>query len=280
MLSRWALLSTLVILTSASVSLADGGLPFASNKPSNERPRELEDVGVDEKLGSSLDPNLLFKDENGKNVRLGQFFDGKRPVLMAMVYYSCPNLCNLQLNGYLEDLKALDWSIGREFDFVLVSMEPTETPDLALQKKQSYLSEYVRPEAEKGWHFLTGTEENVKAFAGQVGFKYKWDQEGKQWAHQAAAYVVTPQGKISRYLYGIQLPVSNFRLAMVEASDGKIGGVMDKIAMFCFKYDPSRRTYAFYAWNLMRGAGALTVLVLGGFLIAFWIRQKKRQVPV
>jgi protein SCO1/2 len=211
---------------------------------------------------------------------LGQYFDGKRPVLMAMVYYTCPNLCNLQLNGYVEDLKALDWSIGREFDFVLVSMEPTETPELALKKKQNYLTEYVRPEAAKGWHFLTGTEENVKAFAAQVGFKYKWDDEGKQWAHQAAAYVVTPTGRISRYLYGIQLPVSNFRLAMLEASGGKIGGVMDKIAMFCFKYDPSRRTYAFYAWNVMRAAGALTVLVLGGFLVSFWIRQRRRQVNV
>ena len=270
----------LIILIAVEPLLAGEGLPWTPRMRADEKPRELQDVGVTEHLGTQLNLDLKFKNEQGEQVSLSQYFHG-RPVLMAIVYYSCPNICNLQLNGFLADLKAHEWTIGREFQFVLVSMEPKEAPEQARIKKAEFLASYGRPGAEKGWHFLTGNSESIGAIAGQVGFRYRWDEAGQQWAHQAAAYFISPKGKLTRYLYGIQLPPADFRLAMLEASDGKIGDVIDKVVMFCFKYDPSRRTYAFYAWNFMRGAGALTLFVLGVFLFRFWNRErrKKREQP-
>ena len=241
---------------------------------SHEVPKELEGVGITEKLGESIDLNLEFYNEEGEKAPLKTYFDGKRPVLLTLVYYSCPNLCNFHLNGVTQTLKKMDWTLGDEFDMIAVSIDPKEKSSLAKKKKENYVQSYGRPSSKDGWHFLTGDEAQIQKLASQVGFGYKWDHATKQWVHQAAAYVLTPEGKISRYLYGIDFASKTLRLSLVEASDNKIGNIVDRIVLFCLHYDPIKGTYAFYAINFMRLAAALTVVILVFALLRYWRRQK------
>jgi protein SCO1/2 len=241
----------------------------------HETPKELEDVGITEKLGDQLDPTLTFVSDKGESVRLGQYFDGKRPVLLTMVYYTCPSLCNYHLNGLLEVFKKMEWVAGKEFQVVAISMNHREGPDVAAKKKANYLSEYGHPEMDEGWHFLTGTEENVKKVADQLGFGFRWNESTQQYAHAAAAFISTPGGQLSRYLYGIEFPPQTLKLALLEASNGKIGSVVDQLILFCFQFDPGKNKYTIYAYNLMRMGAALVVIVLGIILIPMWVREKK-----
>ncbi len=240
-----------------------------------ETPDSLKEVGIDEHLGAQIDPDLVFTNEAGEQVRIGSFFSGKKPVLLSLVYYSCPGLCNFHLNGLTDAFKEMKEPLGSEFDHILVSIDPTETPALAAEKKANYVEAYGRPEGASGWHFLTGDEENIKKLAEQVGFKYRWDEETKQWAHAAAAIVITPGGKISRYLYGIVFDPKVVRLSLVEASNGTIGTVVDKLTLFCFHFDPRVSKYTFYAFNVMRAGAGLIVVVLAAALIPFWLRSRK-----
>ena len=169
----------------------------------HELPKELENIGVDEHLGAELDLDTTFTDEQGQSVPLRSFFKADKPVLMAMVYYTCPNLCNYHLNGLLDAMKQLKWTAGQDFQLVMVSMNHREGPDVAAKKKANYVKAYGRPESADGWHFLTGSEENVKKLANQLGFQFKWLEDQKQYSHASISYVVTPAGKISRYIYGI-----------------------------------------------------------------------------
>lgn len=256
-------------------------LSFARDLPitkqgalSHEVPKELEDVRITERLGESIDLNLEFVNEEGEKNPLKTYFDGKRPVLLTLVYYGCPNLCGLHLNGLATAFKKMDWTLGDEFDTIAVSIDPKEKPILAKMKKENYLKFYDRPSSKNGWHFLTGDESQIQKLAGQVGFGYKWDRATKQWVHQAAAYVLTPEGKISRYLYGIDFASKTVRLSLVEASDHKVGNIVDRIVLFCLHYDPAKGTYSLYALNLVRLMAALMVLILVFALIRYSRQQK------
>ncbi|MEQ1664367.1 MAG: SCO family protein, partial [Bdellovibrionales bacterium] len=198
-----------------------------------------------------------------------------RPVIMAMVYYDCPHLCNYQLNGLIDVVKKMKGTAGIDYDVVAVSMDATETPDLAIKKKQNYMKSLGQPVAEGGWHFLVGSTENVQSLADQLGFSFKWDDNLKEFAHAAATYILTPDGRLSRYMYGIEFAQQTLRLSLVEASEGKIGSFVEKIALFCFQFDPTKNKYTLYSFNLMRIAGALTVFLIGLFLIPVWLREKR-----
>lgn len=242
---------------------------------SNEVPKELENVGIKEKNGAQVDPNLTFTDDTGKKIILGDYFNKKKPIILSMVYYNCPSLCNLHLNGLNDGLKQLDWAIGDKFEVVSVTMDPKEDYKLAAGKKESYIETYGRKDSASGWHFLTGEDSQIKELAKQIGFGYKWDEASQQYAHSAAAIVLTPEGKISRYLHGISFDPKTIRLSMVEASSGQIGEIVDHLVLMCFKYDPNKRTYAFYAFNIMKYGAGLCALILLAFLLPGWIRMAR-----
>jgi len=241
-------------------------------------PYELQGIGIDEKLGASLDLNTSFLDEKGEKKSLKDFFDGKRPVIFTFVYYECPNLCGLLLKGFLDSLKVFPWTVGEQFDVVTLSIDPKETPELAAAKKKSVLEIYTRPTAEKGWHFLTGTEADIRKVTSALGFKYRYVPEEQQYAHAAGIFVLTPEAKLSRVLYGISFPARDLKLALLEASQGKIGSVVDRLLMFCYHYDPQGRKYALLAVNLMKVAGAITVFGLIIFLSVSLIKNKMRKM--
>lgn len=263
--------------------IAISGLVFSLGMGSvyaaQEIPRELQPAKIEERLGNSIQLSTRFKNEKGEEVTLARYFNQGRPVVLNLIYYECPTLCSFVLNGFLESLKRFKWTPGREFEIVTVSIDPRENADLAMAKKEAYFEEYEarnkRPGAKKGWHFLTGEESQIKKLANDVGFGYVYDKETKQYGHSAALMILTPDGKVSRYLHGISYPVRDMRLALLEASNGKIGTIADRILMFCYRYDPNARGYSLYAWRLMRAGGAGTVVIMGGYLFVFWRRQRK-----
>jgi protein SCO1/2 len=210
-------------------------------------------------------------------VRLGDYFDGSKPVILTLNYFKCPMLCGLQLNGLLDGLMELDWTPGQEFEVVTVSINPLETPALATEKKQNYMNRFGRPSAAKGWHFLTGAEPEIRQLASTLGFGYTYDKSTGEFAHAAAIFVSTPDGRVARYLYGIEYPPKRLRLALLEASEGEIGTSLDQLILYCYHYDPSSRGYSPVAMNIMRLGGGVTVVVLGLTLGGFWVREARRR---
>lgn len=243
--------------------------------PAEQRPEQIKDVGIDEKLGQKLDLNLQMADEEGNKVSLGSFFDGKTPVILSPVYFSCPGLCNFHLNGLITALHDLDWSVGNQFKVIAFSFDPKEGPALAKDKKANYMKSYGRPGTEHGWHFLTGSPETVTALMGSVGFKYKWNEEAKEWAHTSSAIVVSPDGVITRYLPGIQFETKDVRLALLEATKGKVGNFVDQLVLYCFHYNPQQSRYTIYAFNIMKLAGLVVILGLGFWLFPYVRRQRR-----
>jgi len=244
-------------------------------EPASERPDDLiAKVDVEQHLGDPLPLDAPFRDENGKDVTLGSYFGGKRPVVLALVYYECPMLCTLVLNGLVRAAKPLDLQPGRDFEVVVVSFDPTETPDLALAKKATYLDAYARPGSENGWHFLTGKREQIEALTGALGFRYAYDPQRNQYAHAAAIYVATPEGKISRYLFGVDYSSRDLKLSLVEATGGRIATVADKLLLLCYHYDPDTGTYTRAAIGLMRVAGAVTIVAI--VLLILTMRRRER----
>jgi protein SCO1/2 len=197
--------------------------------------------------------------------------------MLTLNYYRCPMLCGLQLNGVVDGLERMDWTPGVEFEMVTVSIDPLETPELAQAKKQNYLKRLQRPAAARGWHFLTGKQAAIERLAETVGFGYTYDPESGQYAHAAAIIVATPDGRVARYLYGIEYPPRKLKLGLMEASEGRIGGPLDQLIMYCYHYDPSSRRYAPVAMNIMRVGGGVTVVVLGLSLGTFWLRELRRK---
>jgi len=236
------------------------------------RPDLLKDVGIDQKLNQSVPLNLTFRDEHGKPVQLGQYF-GRKPVILSLVYYNCPMLCTQVLNGLESSLKLIPMDIGKQFDVVTVSIDPTERPVLAEAKQALYTGLYGRPNAAQGWHFLTGDEPQIRQLANAVGFRYAYDPGSKQFAHASAIMVLTPEGKISRYFYGIQFPSRDLRLGLVEASEGKIGTPVDQVLLFCYHYDPSTGKYGLLISRLIQAAGAVTVLAIGGLILVLYRKE-------
>lgn len=238
-------------------------------------PYELEGVGIEEHLGSAISLDLPFVDQTGKSVTLRDYFDGTHPVVLALVYYECPSLCNFLLNGLTDTLKALSWSVGQEFQVVAVSIDPAETPELAAAKRQAYLDVYGRAASEPGWHFLTGQPDQIAQLAREVGFQYRYDSRQDEYAHAAVTMVLTPQGKLSRYLHGIQFAPRDYKLALLEAANGKIGTLFDRLLMYCYHYDPQGKRYALLATNIMKGAAGATVF--GVALMVWALSRMKRQ---
>jgi protein SCO1 len=231
------------------------------------RPELLKDVGIDQKLNHSIPLDLTFHDESGNAIKLSQYF-GKKPVVLSLVYYNCPMLCTQVLNGLERSLSNVPMDIGKQFEVVTVSIDPTETPKLASAKRDLYTGIYGRPGAAEGWHFLTGDESQIKQLANEVGFRYAYDADSKQFAHASAIMILTPKGKIARYFYGIQYPSRDMRLGLVEASEGKISSPVDQVLLFCYHYDPVTGKYGLLISRVIQAGGLLTVLVIGILILA------------
>ncbi len=230
-------------------------------------PPQLRGVGIDQRLNNQVPLDLKFRDETGQTVILGSYF-GKRPVILSLVYYSCPMLCTLAENGLLNALRDVTFNIGEQFEVVTVSIDPTETPEMAMGKKAVYAGLYGRPAAKHGWHFLVGDEPSIRALAQAVGFHYNYIPETRQYAHATGLVVLTPQGKVSRYFYGIQYPARDIRLALVEASQEKIGNPVDAILLYCCEYSPVTGKYSIVVSRILKIAGAITILSLGTLFFA------------
>lgn len=270
-----AALLVAVLCLFSDIGQAYDGTP--APKVASEPPKELQGVGIDEKLGGKVDLSLKVKDDNGQEVTLGSFFDGQHPVIISPVYFACPGLCNFHLNGLTDALKLMekDWSVGGKYKVLSVSFDSKETPDLAAKKKETYMKLYDREGTEKGWHFITADEATIQALTGSLGFKFKWDEATKEWAHASAAVVITPDGTISRYLPGIMFSPQDIKLALNEATAGKIGSVVDHLVLYCFKYDPQQSKYTLAAFNMMKLGGAVMVLLMVLWLLPIYIRSRR-----
>jgi protein SCO1/2 len=237
------------------------------------RPLALREVSFDQKLGDALPLDVVLRNEAGQDVRLGDYFGKGKPVVLTFVYYECPMLCTLTLNGLSSAINVLSFDAGREYEIVTVSFEPKETSELAAAKKAAYLQRYKRPGAAQGWHFLTGSPASIQRLTRAAGFRYAWDAATQQYAHPAGLIVATPEGRIARYLYGIEYAPKDLRYALVESSAGRIGTAVDAVVLYCYQYDPKTGKYGAAVMRLMRVAGALTVLGLGAFLVVMWRRD-------
>jgi protein SCO1 len=234
-------------------------------------PGALKEVAFDQRLGETVPLDATFRDENGQTVQLGELLHG-RPAILAMVYYECPMLCTLTLNGLASALDVLKLDAGRDFEIITLSFNPRETPELARAKKANYLKRYSRPTAAAGWHFLTGDDTQIHRVTDAAGFRYTWDEQAKQYAHATGLVILTPQGRIARYFYGVEFPPRDLRLGLVEASSGKIGTVVDQALLFCFHYDPATGRYGAAVMRLVRAGGLLT---MAGLAVFFWISSRR-----
>lgn len=241
--------------------------------PANVRPPGLVSVGIDQHLDGQIPPDLTFRDETGKTVRLGDYF-GRKPMILNLVYYQCPMLCGEVLSGLTSSLRILKFDVGKEFDVLTVSFDPRETPEMASAKKAEFLKRYGRPGAAQGWHFLTGTQESVTALTKAAGFQYEYDSKSQQFAHATAILLLTPDGKISRYLYGVEYAPNDMRLGLVEASENKIGNAVDAVLLYCYHYDPATGKYGAIVANVLRLAGGITILILGTFMFVMFRRPQ------
>lgn len=233
-------------------------------------------VAITQKLDAQLPMDLMLRDETGRVVRLGQYFNHGRPVLLNFMYYRCPMLCPMVMDGIANGLTELRFDIGKEFDVVTVSMDPRDTPEQAAVKKEQYVKRYGRFGAANGWHFLTGPESATRRLTNAVGFQYAYDIKTDQFAHGTALIAVTPQGRVSRYLYGFEYKARDLRLALVEASAGKIGTATDAILLLCYHYDPATGKYSRTAMNFVRAGGLATVLGIAGFIFVMIRKEHTR----
>jgi protein SCO1/2 len=237
--------------------------------PANVRPPRLENVGIDQRLDAQVPPDLSFLDETGKTVKLGDYF-GRKPLILNLVYYNCTMLCGEALAGLASAMRLVKFDVGNEFDVVTVSFDPRETPAMAAAKKKDYVARYGRANAAAGWHFLTGQPESINALTKAVGFQYQYDSKSNQYAHATAIMVLTPQGHISRYFYGVDFPPKDLRMGLVEASQGKIGNAVDAVLLYCYHYNPETGKYGAMVANILRLAAGATILLLGGLLFILW----------
>ncbi|MEO8726132.1 MAG: SCO family protein [Acidobacteriaceae bacterium] len=238
---------------------------IAAGTPSTSQPQIFSSVGIDQHLNTQVPLDLRFKDENGQPVKLGDYF-GKRPVILTLVYYQCPMLCTQVLNGLTSSMLMLKFNLGDQFEIVTVSIDPRETPEMAKAKKDMYIGRYRRAGAASGWHFLTGDQADIAKLASAVGFRYVFDPKSDQFAHASGMMVLTPEGKIAQYYYGIEYSPKDLRLALVEASQEKIGNIVDEVTLYCYHYDPTSGHYNAVTINMVRVAGVITVVLLGGFI--------------
>lgn len=245
---------------------------------SNEVPPELKGVGIKEQLGKSIDLNLQVRDETGQLRTLGSFFHSHKPVMLSPVYFNCPGLCNFHFNGVIESLQKIDWNPGDKFEVIAFSFDSKEQAPLSAAKKENYMKMYNRPGTEGGFHFLTADEATVQKLMASLGFEFRWNAEAGEWSHASAAIVITPDGKISRYLQGIAFDPKDMKLALNEASNGKIGNIIDSVVLFCFKYDEHKSKYGLQVFRVVQIAGGLTVLILALWLIPVLVKAEREKV--
>lgn len=238
-----------------------------------ELPRQLKNVGIDQQLNSQLPLDAMFKDEKGQLQPFRNYLSG-RPAILALVYYECPMLCTMTLNGLLRTLRPMSLNVGEHFDVIAVSFDPNDTPQGAEKKRFEFVERYNRPESERGWKFLTGDEANIKRLTDAAGYRFSKDPQTGQWAHASGLIIVTPDGKVSKYFYGVEYSARDLRFSLVEASQGKVGNAVDQVLLFCFHYDPTTGKYGILITNLLRTGAALTVLGLLAFW--FWNRRGRR----
>lgn len=273
----------LVILTFCLLPLASSLLPSSAAQgvypqnarqpapPAESKPRVLKEVGIDQRLGEQLPLDLMFRDERGETVRIGDYFKDK-PVVLSLVYYECPMLCHEVLTGLTRSFEQLSFTVGKEFEVVTVSFDARETPEMAVKQKDSYLNWYDRAGASEGWHFLTGDQQAIDRLTEAVGFKYAYDEETKQFAHASGIMVLTPGGKLARYFYGVEYQAKDMRLGLVEASENRIGSAVDQILLYCYHYDPTTGKYGPVVMNILRLAGVATLLAMVAMFV--FIRRR------
>jgi len=262
----WAFALLLLVLLEARPGAAQTVLPMSIRK-----------VGFDQKLNEQVPLDLVFKDEAGREVRLGDYIHDK-PVILVLAYFRCPMLCSEVLNGLVRGMLDLPFEVGKDFEVLTVSFDPSETPEMATAKKHTYVQRYGRPGGAAGWHFLTGKEDAIKKLTAAVGFRYTYDAAHEQFAHASGIMILTPGGKIARYIFDVQFPPRDLRLALVEASANRIGSPADQILLFCFHYDPVEGKYGPAILNLLRLGGVLTLGAIGIFWICLW-RRERRPAP-
>lgn len=276
-LTRWlpiAWMACVLLVVSAESSRA---APVERPDRLEAAPKRLDGVDVQEKLGAELPLNIGFTDQDGRPVTLRDYFDGSVPVILTLNYSDCPMLCSLELNGLTEGLKQLAWSAGKQFRIVTVSIDPNEKPERARKTKSRYLTQYRRPGAEPGWHFLTGSEANIRAVTDAVGFQYGYNEKRKEYVHPAAIVLLSPTAKVARYLYGIEYDARTLRLSLTEASEGKVGSSVDRLLLYCFHYDANEGRYAPFARNIMKLGGAVAVVLFGAFFGALWLSEYRKK---
>lgn len=240
-------------------------------------PDELLDVGVDEKLDAELPRDAIFKDETGKAVQLGDLIDDKKPTMLILAYHSCPVLCGLIQNAVLDGLKEIAWSIGREFNVITLSVDPRDTVSLAAEKRTAMIGAYGRPEADKGWHFLVGDDQNIHRVANAIGWKYHYDERQGQYAHPSAVTLIKPGGRVARYLYGLEFNPTDLKLGLLEASEGKSIGTIDRVILYCYHYDPQDRKYTVVAMHVMQVGGGVTLVAMSAFLGVLWLAERRKK---
>jgi protein SCO1 len=242
----------------------------------NKLPDELSDVGITEKTGSYIPGDVVLTNELGEQVQLSEYLNKGRPFILNLVYYECPSMCNFIMNSLTDVMKELRWVAGKEFEVLTVSMAYNETWELARDNKIAYTGFLNREGADEGWHFLVGEKDEVKRLTDSVGFYYKWDEKTREYLHASALIFLDPEGKVSRYLYGIKYDELDIRNALYDAANGRIGTTAERVLLYCYTFDPDSGTYVPYAVNIMKIGGALTLLGLGLFLGIFWIRERKK----
>ena len=234
----------------------------------------LNTIGIDQKLGEQIPLDLTFTNEAGQSVRIGDYF-GDKPIVLTLVYYDCPMLCNQVLTSLLRAMNVLAFGIGTEFDVLTVSVDPGETHDLAAAKRAEYLKNYRGRDGSNGWHFLTGDQDQIEQLASAVGFRYEYEEQTDQYIHASGIMVLTPAGKLARYFYGIDYPPRDLRWGLVEAADGAIGSAVDQLLLMCYSYDPMTGKYGVYIRNSLRIGAAATVLALGSFIVVMLRRERR-----
>jgi len=277
MKTRQIFATALLLAAAVSSAAAQSDVPGVNPSPgipSSQMPSVLSKVTFDQRLNERLPLDLMFRDEDGRTVRLGEYF-GKRPVILAFVYYDCPMLCTQVLNGIDTSLSVLTETVGREFDVVAVSFDPRETPVLASGKKKAQVDRYGRAESAAGWHFLTGDEPSIKALTDAAGFHYTWDDKTQQFAHPSGIIVVTPDGRLARYFFGIEYASRDVKFALIESSAGRIGNAIDQLLLYCYHYDPATGSYGFVAMEAVRIGGVVTLVALVGFVVVSLRREAR-----
>ena len=272
--SIWRLLLGTLLLS--GLSWGQGMTQGVITPPANVRPPGLENVAIEQRLNEQIPANLEFRDETGKAVRLGDYY-GNKPMILNLVYYQCPMLCSEVLAGLTGAMRVLKFDVGKDFEVLTVSFDPRDTPEIAAAKKADYLKRYGRANAADGWHFLTGPQASIDALTKAAGFHYQYDPKTGQFAHATAIMVLTPDGRIAQYYYGVEFAPKDLRLGLVQASNNKIGNVVDEVLLYCYHYDPATGKYGAVIARILRLAGLATMLILGSMLVILSRRGPRRQ---